>query len=82
MNVNSEEVIGELYEPLFDGFTFILPNEVVKSEKGQKLINFFGHNVDEEFLDKYVDIFLRFNKNLDIEDVPPTIFPTKVISQK
>ena len=77
MNVNSEEVIGELYEPLFDGFTFILPNEVVKSEKGQKLINFFGHNVDEEFLDKYVDIFLRFNKNLDIEDVPPTIVPNK-----
>lgn len=65
MEVNSEEAIAKLYTPLFNGFIFMIPKEIVETEKGKNAINFLGHKVDEAFLEKYVDILLHINENLE-----------------
>lgn len=68
--MNNDEIIGQLYRPLFNGFTFVIPKKLVETEKGKNIIRFFGHELNEEFLEKYVDVFLFINDNLDIEELP------------
>lgn len=70
MTMNNDEIIGQLYKPLFNGFTFVIPKKLVETEKGKNIIRFFGHELNEEFLEKYVDVFLFINDNLDIEELP------------
>jgi hypothetical protein len=58
MTTNNDEIIGLLYKSLFDGFTFIIPKKLVETEKGKNIIRFFGQELNDEFFNKYVDIFL------------------------